>query len=379
MSYLREVSNTLFVDAALGNDAQGKRGNANQPFLTPAAALAAASSGDLVFIRPGTYNLAAGLTIPDGVAVRGASAKACTLQMLAVAADTVLVTMGENTRLEDVTLNLSTTGAYALTGIKYGGTSSANAKVRVCVVNVTKTVDTGAQSVLGVEVNSTGAPTPDVSAIRGSNIVVASTGTGINRAVYMHTGAGKFFCRDVTLKCTGGTNAIGASVNIAGATLNFGVGNISGQTADISQDAGTLELETTNLINNNANGKNFALRHAGSIIFFGVSGGASTGKFFPPGFYVEQANEIFLRVPRPGIVKNMAVRSRVWPGAGKTLTLTLRKGGVATALVVTLTEVETSDQNSVDSVAVMEGDELSIIITLSDGSVSDIMVSLEFY
>jgi hypothetical protein len=46
---------TLFVDQALGSDGTGTRANSAKPFATLAAALAAASSGDLIWVRPGTY------------------------------------------------------------------------------------------------------------------------------------------------------------------------------------------------------------------------------------------------------------------------------------------------------------------------------------
>jgi hypothetical protein len=58
--------NTLWVDSINGNDSSGARGNALLPFLTVAAALAAASSGDTVVIRPGTYAVTASI-LKNGV------------------------------------------------------------------------------------------------------------------------------------------------------------------------------------------------------------------------------------------------------------------------------------------------------------------------
>lgn len=48
-------SNAVYVDLA-GNNATGQRGNAAFPFLTMAAAIAAALSGDEVIVSPGTYS-----------------------------------------------------------------------------------------------------------------------------------------------------------------------------------------------------------------------------------------------------------------------------------------------------------------------------------
>lgn len=49
------VGNTLFVDAVNGNDATGVVGSASKPYLTLAAAKTAAASGQLVWVRPGSY------------------------------------------------------------------------------------------------------------------------------------------------------------------------------------------------------------------------------------------------------------------------------------------------------------------------------------
>lgn len=49
------TGNTLWVDAINGNDSTGARGVQNRPFLTPLAAKNAASSGDVIIVRPGLY------------------------------------------------------------------------------------------------------------------------------------------------------------------------------------------------------------------------------------------------------------------------------------------------------------------------------------
>ena len=64
------TGNTVWVDAVNGDDGTGTSGRQDLPFLTIAAALTAATAGDTVRIRTGTY-AESGLTIPDGVAVVG--------------------------------------------------------------------------------------------------------------------------------------------------------------------------------------------------------------------------------------------------------------------------------------------------------------------
>lgn len=50
------VGNTVFVDSVFGNDATGERENQIRPFLTLTAAENVAQNGDLILVRPGTYN-----------------------------------------------------------------------------------------------------------------------------------------------------------------------------------------------------------------------------------------------------------------------------------------------------------------------------------
>lgn len=50
------TGNQLWVDAVNGSDATGTRGMSAKPFLTLAAARTAAQSGDVIVVRPGTYN-----------------------------------------------------------------------------------------------------------------------------------------------------------------------------------------------------------------------------------------------------------------------------------------------------------------------------------
>lgn len=60
------VGKTLYVDSANGNDSIAVRGRADLPYLTPAAAVAAASSGDLIRVGPGSYTCTSSLA-KDGV------------------------------------------------------------------------------------------------------------------------------------------------------------------------------------------------------------------------------------------------------------------------------------------------------------------------
>lgn len=253
--------NMVFVDSVNGNDSTGARGLHNKPFLTIAAALAAAQSGDAVQVLPGTYNLAAGITLPTGVTLKGVAVNAVLIQMLAVANPTTLVTMGENTRIEDVNLRLTSLSNFALVGIKFGGTTSATARVRSVSLVVDNTGAGAATAALtGVSVQSTGTPDRTTNAIRASTITVTAdaAASSTQRGVLLDTSACTFSMRDVNVLVNGGTGSrIGLECNFAGATLSTLSGTVSGVTADISQTLGTLELGAVALVNNTTNGFSF--------------------------------------------------------------------------------------------------------------------------
>lgn len=60
------TGNTTWVDIINGNNGTAIVGRQDKPFATPAAAVAAATSGSLIHVRPGTYNITSTLA-KDGV------------------------------------------------------------------------------------------------------------------------------------------------------------------------------------------------------------------------------------------------------------------------------------------------------------------------
>ena len=112
--------------------------------------------------------------------------------MVGVTTNTTLITMGENCRVEDLTLSLTSTGHYTLVGVLFGGTSSVTAKLRTCVVNVNNSTAStaGTSNVYGVLSNGTGtlgASTFSFNCIKGSTINVYSNGGGNKRGIVINT------------------------------------------------------------------------------------------------------------------------------------------------------------------------------------------------
>lgn len=94
------TGNTLWVDAVNGNDGTAQSGRQDLPYLTVAAAIAAAVSGDIVEVRPGDYT-ESGLTVPSGVLLRGSGWTVTRIGDVAAVAD--ILTMGADSAIEGIT------------------------------------------------------------------------------------------------------------------------------------------------------------------------------------------------------------------------------------------------------------------------------------
>lgn len=386
MAFLQNfVGNTLFVDANpnIGNDATGKREDPARPFQTITAALAAASSGDIVLIRAGTYNET--ITIPTGVTVRGVAIGAVTIQKLAVTADTTLVTMGDNTRLEDVALKLTSAGHFNLTGVLFPGTTTETAKIRTYTLTVDNSgAGAGASNVYGIRSNGSGTPGRERSTSRAGTVTVLSAGTGVKRAVLVDTAAGNFYSRDTNYVCTGsgGSDYIAAEVNFAGAELGIDTAVLDGTTADFSQTAGMFVVGGVDAVHANANGKSFDTSRYSLDFVWADPGGLppNVTRFLRPGTATVSISEIKLRLPRKAIVKTLHVRVATAPGVGKTTTVTLRKNGIDTALVVALTGTDVSMVDTANSVSFAAGDDISMkVVTDAGNATADIVCAVEVY
>ena len=180
--------NTAVVDAVYGNDSTASIGGT--PFLTVQSALSAVSSGQTVWILPGTYILTSGITLKNGISIRGLSLQTTTLQMNVISS-TTMITMGENCRVEDLTINLTCTGSsdnVVLKGLEFVGTSSQTSKLRTAVLNVTNSgmSKTLTSSVTGVEFSGTGLLNPSsfsFNSLKGSTINIYSNGKGNKRGI----------------------------------------------------------------------------------------------------------------------------------------------------------------------------------------------------
>ena len=184
-----KLGNVAIVDSVYGNDSTASIGGL--PFLTVQQAITAigSSTGKEIWVQPGIYNLpASGITLPASTALRGMSVQTCTLQITGASTDTTLITMGENCRIEDLTMSLSSTGHYTLIGILFPGQTSVSSKLRTSVltINNASASTAGTSNVTGVLSNGTGtlgAASFSFNCLKGSTINVYSNGGGSKRGL----------------------------------------------------------------------------------------------------------------------------------------------------------------------------------------------------
>ena len=425
--------NVLRVDAVNGNDSTASAGGS--PYLTVQAAVAAATSGQTVWILPGTYTLAGGITIPNGVSLRGLSLQTVTVQYAATA-NTTLVTMGENSRVEDITWKLTSTGHYTLKGFVFPGTTSVTAKLRVCVVTVDNSTALvgGTSTVYGVEFSGTGtlaAGSFSFNSLKGSTINVVSNGGGIKRGVII-TGTNISSMRDMNIYVAAPTNTASTGSYVGVETNNGATGAVQlrattvgvkvpavGEAytaSDILQTTPPTVADPTylaspgiqlgpgvDLVTKTAGGKPFSSYVYPTIVYYGLRGnlrnGGSSNAYMWPGTQGVSNNifpdptlnpAAFFRIQQPAILAGMSVYLGAAPGAGHATQFTARRtasGGTITdvsgfTLSFTGTESNKSYYNSSQTFGA--GDLLHLYIQNISGSLfgnasADITVQLDLF
>lgn len=384
---------TLAVDQINGDDVVAQPNGA--PYLTVGAAVAAAVAGDLIYIGAGTYDLAAGIVVPNGVAIRGASVNVCTLRMLAVAANTDLLTMGEMTRVEDLALLLTSLGHHQLRGVVFPGTSSETSQLRVCTVYVSNegASDVGISNVYGIHATGTGQPTLGVDAVRACNVDVGSSGLGKKRAVLVD-GAGRINSRDVNyilrkVGAASGADYICAETDHASAVFRLRLGTLQGPVdgQDCSRTQGILQLGQVDLVSSRSNGLSFTTVLMPTLLLFADPGSMPNNatRYARIGTAALDANEVKIQTPKKAVALGLSARLRIAPAVGTSVTVTVRRstgGGAsaATALTVTLNAGELAKFDLVHGVTFIEGDDLSMsVVTSGSTGAQDLDIALALF
>jgi hypothetical protein len=379
------------VDAVYGNNTTAAADHTRFPFLTVSSALSTATSGQTVFVRPGTYNEK--ITMPAGVALRGSSTQTVTIQQLNTASNTTLLTMGSNCRVEDVTFTLTSTSNVNLTGVDWPSGTPLTSKLRTMVVNVTSS-GTGTNTIVGMLSAGSSATTYNASdAIRSCTVSVDASSTGIVRGLYV-TGSNWFSSRDTNYNIRGtGNNIIGVETTNAGAYASIKHSTVRGgnhitqpTNHDINRTAGEILLGSVDLVNNSANGNGFSVTTEGAITHFWTTGNYTDGTtyYLVPGF-VRQGDLPTTTFGIP-VTQNMILFSGTFQCApaiptGRSVKLTAYKNNAITDMSMTIVAGQTLASNTTQSVDYTRGDTFDFRMVPTGGNLNnfDFAASVAFY
>jgi hypothetical protein len=415
------LGNVAVVDAVNGND--GTASVNGTPFLTVDAAVAAVAvhgAPATVWILPGTYNLSAGISIPAGCSIRGLSVQTVVVQMLNVTQPTTLVTMGESTRIEDVTLKLTSSNAAAspLVGIEFPGQTAQTAKLRTAVLTVDNSaVATGTSTtVIGVYLTGTNTLTAGVfsfNCMKGSTVNVASNGGGNKRCVYI-SASSQSSTRDINFYMSAPVDAastgsyVAIECNNATAQIQLrstavrGAPDAGGYTgSDILQTLPTTQVSTagiqigpgTDLNTKTAGGRAFSTFVTPSTLNYGLRGsvGNATLYYWLGLQTAGDATQVFVRFQQLTVLNGLSVTLRTPPGAGSgvhNITVTVLKSstgvagsGVATPFAVTLTDGDVTKLDFDHSVTFQRGDYIAVQSATvgGAGAAADLNVQLDVF
>jgi hypothetical protein len=384
--------------------------------MTYLASIALPAGGATCWIMPGTYALTSGITIPATCSVRGLNTQTTRINWAASVpgGTATLLTMGDNSRLEDLTLSLTSTNVTTnLVGVSLPGTSADTAKLRTMVLNVhNASVATGSTTnVYGIRDSGTGPLLPYDFALnftRGCTVNVYSNGGGTKRALLVD-GANTLSLRDTNFYVAAPTDPlstgsyVGAECNNALGQAAFRSCSISGpstaggytgsdilQTLPVARDTYGISIGPgTDLIHRTTGGKPFELTTTPAILAYSINAVLlSAPRYLWPGVLPTggDTDEVFFRFDRLVLIQGMSVNMRVAPGAGHNVVFTIRKSatgvsgsGVATTMTITVSDLATTGINLTSAVTVNAGEYISLRADRSASGAADISVQLDLY
>jgi hypothetical protein len=429
------LGNVLLVDQVYGDNLTASIGGLPYKTVEYAVSQTSGITGTTIWIMPGTYNLTHGLTLSDQIALRGLNTQTCTLQMLGVTGDTTLLTMGENCRVEDLSLRLGSTGHHKLIGIEFPGTSTQTSKLRTSVLTVDNSGasgTTGESNVFGVMCGGTGGfseSTFSFNCIKGSTINVKSNGAGSKRGILV-SGTNQVSTRDTNIYVATPTGSTGSYVGVE--TVDPSVPGLTGsiqlrttsigapkqlipktfESSDILQtyppsltdpsylaSPGIQLGPGTDLVNKAAGGKPFSTYTYPTTIFYCGKGNAgnNVSGYLWPGTVLfagggnntpDTTNPAArYRIQQPAILSGLSVSCNILTG-GDTVTVTVCKNAVGGSVLsnptvpsfsVTLTSAAKEATFYNGSVDFKVGDYLNVFIDVNGNSLHDLAIQVDMF
>jgi hypothetical protein len=363
-----KLGNVAIVDSINGNDATASVGGS--PFLTVNTAVATVLSGQTIWILPGTYTLSSVITLTNGTSIRGLSLQTTVIEMN-VTSSTTMITMGENCRIEDLTINLTCTGStdnVILKGIVFGGSSSQTSKLRTSLLNVRNSTMSNllTSTVTGVEFLGTGSLNSSsfsFNSLKGSTINVYSNGQGNKRGILV-SNSNQASTRDLNVFVSQPSNTTGSTGSYVGIETNdpLNIGSIQIRTttvgtklpevgdtyiaSDILQTTPSTIVDPTylatagiqvgpgsDLVTKSTGSKAFSTYIYPTIIYYSIRGTIARG---PVGGYLWPGTELvsgtypdatippgYFRAQQPTLISGLSAALNIAPGNTNTLTVSI--------------------------------------------------------
>jgi len=367
--------NVAIVDSVYGNDETASV--SGSPYKTLESALMHIQSGQTIYILPGTYTLSSGIILPDGISIHGISVQTTILQMN-VNVSTTMITMGENCRIEGLTINLYGNNVV-LKGIVFNGTSSQTSKLRTAVVSVNNRdmAYDSSSDVIGIEFagqNNTSYSSFSFNSIKGSTINVYSNGSGMKRGILV-SGSNKVSTRDTNIFVSKPTNVLSTgsyvgietnddtqtgSIQLRSTTIGveYPSSDDSYSASDILQTTPQTILDPTylasagiqigpgtDLITKSAGQRGFSIYNYPTILYYGLAGDSTdknsgylwigtqkvSGNFPDPNL----EKPAYFRVQQPLLICGLSSSINIPPDVGSSVTLTIHITPLGLPKVVT--------------------------------------------
>jgi len=363
--------------------------------------------GTTIWLLPGVYTLSNTMTIPNGVSVCGMYPNTVTLQMLNVTADTILITLGSGSTLQNCNILLTSQGSYTLVAVLFtANVPSTASHIIGCSITVnnsaTATIGGSGLLVAGVLVHGAGnvpitTLTPYIyNSIQSSFITIYSNGLSKVRGILIEGSNTELLtCSDCVIYIAPPTNpGIGSYIGIETSVGNtYCICNsttVSGPTADISQTGGQILLGGgSTLVNKNANSLPFSTSNPYTTFYYSILGNISSGPssgYILPGTLFAQAsypNPTTLSYPftQACILYGVTLSSNVGPSSLNTVTVNIYKNGnqvITTSISGNLT-VSTHYSSTVKFAMY---DTLQVTLAYSGGasnSAMNISIQLDFF
>ena len=403
------LGSVIIVDNVNGNDTFASLIN-GIPYATINAAISAVGTlNKTIWVLPGIYNITP-ITLPSNISIRGISVQNVTLQMTNVTSDTTLLTMGENSRIEDITLKLTSSGHYNLVGVLFPGTTTMTSKIRTTTVTVDNSTasSTGTSNIYCVQSTGSGSGINAFAfnSIKGCTMTTNSNGGGNKRTVLISS-ASTMTIRDCNFYCSAPTTSTSTGSYIAIETSNSSAqiqvrtSTISGPltsgsfiNADISQSSGKITIGPgTDVYNRNANGNTFDLYINSNALFYGLKGNIKTSTVSPGYLWLgslTSTNNIYpdssiayYRVSQKSILYGMTSYLTTAPSSTYNIVLTVYVNNSPTAFTITYSGTTNGSlTNYAQSISLAQGDLLSLQLTYTgsnSNNAHDLTVQLDLF